>query len=53
MTVILPVVLYGYETWFRTLSEEHRLRIFDKRMLRKIPGLESDKVTGAGKQMYC
>jgi len=42
----LPVVLYGYEIWFLTLSEELRLRIFDKRMLRKILGLERDKVTG-------
>jgi hypothetical protein len=38
--------LYEYETWYLTLSEEHRLRIFDKRMLRKISGLERDKVTG-------
>ena len=45
----MPVVLYGYETWFLTLSEEHRLRIFGKRMLRKIPGLEREKVTGGWK----
>jgi hypothetical protein len=35
-TVILPVVLYGCETWFLTLREEHRLRVFENRVLRKI-----------------
>ena len=29
ITIILPVVLYGYETWLLTLGEEHRLRVFD------------------------
>jgi hypothetical protein len=37
-TVILPVVLYGCETWSLTLREEHRLRVFDKTVLRKIFG---------------
>jgi hypothetical protein len=37
-TVILPVVLYGCETWSLTLGEEHRLRVFENRMLRKIFG---------------
>jgi hypothetical protein len=37
-TVISPVVLYGYETWSLTLREEHRLRIFENRVLRKIFG---------------
>jgi hypothetical protein len=32
--VILPVVLYGCETWSLTLGEEHRLRVFEKRMLK-------------------
>jgi hypothetical protein len=43
-TVILPVVLYGYETWSLTLREEHRLRVFDKRVLRRIfaPKREED-----------
>jgi hypothetical protein len=35
-TVILPVVLYGCETWSPTLREEHRLRVFENRMLRKL-----------------
>jgi hypothetical protein len=33
-TVILPVVLYGYETWSLTLRDEHRLRVFENRVLR-------------------
>jgi hypothetical protein len=37
-TVILPVVLYGCETWSLTLREEHRLRVFENRVLRKIFG---------------
>jgi hypothetical protein len=37
-TVILPVVLYGYETWSLTVREEHRLRVFENRVLRRIFG---------------
>jgi hypothetical protein len=37
-TVILPVVLYGCETWSFTLREEHRLRVFENRVLRRIFG---------------
>jgi hypothetical protein len=37
-TVILPVVLYGCETWTLSLWEEHRLRVFENRVLRKIFG---------------
>jgi hypothetical protein len=37
-TVILPVVLYGCETWSLTLGEEHRLRVFENRVLSKIFG---------------
>ena len=35
-TIILPVVFYGCETWSLTLREEHRLRVFEKRVLRRI-----------------
>jgi len=45
-TMILPFVLYGCETWSPTVSEEHRLRVFENRMLRKIFGPTRDKVTG-------
>jgi hypothetical protein len=37
-TIILPVVLYGCETWSVKLSEEHRLRVIEIRLLRKIFG---------------
>jgi hypothetical protein len=37
-TVILPVVLYGCETWSLTLREEHRLRVFENRVQRRIFG---------------
>jgi hypothetical protein len=41
--VILPVVLYGCETWSLTLREEHRLRIFENRVLRRIFGPEREE----------
>jgi hypothetical protein len=43
-TVILPVVLYGCKTWSLTLEEEHKLRVFDNRVLRNIsaPKREED-----------
>ena len=37
-TIILPVVLYGCETWSLTLREEHRLRVFENRVLRRVFG---------------
>jgi hypothetical protein len=40
------VVLYGCETWFLTLREEHRLRVFEKRMLRRIFGPKKDEIIG-------
>jgi hypothetical protein len=44
-SIILPVVLYGWETWSLILREEHRLRVFENRVLRKISGLERDELT--------
>ena len=38
-TIILPVILYGCETWSFTLREEHRVRVFENRVLRRILGL--------------
>jgi hypothetical protein len=37
-TIILPVVLYGCETWSLTLREERRLRVFENRVLRRMLG---------------
>ena len=45
-TIILPVVLYGCETWSLTLREECRLRVFENRVLRRILGPKMDEVTG-------
>jgi hypothetical protein len=43
-TIILPVVLYGCETWILILREEHKLRVFENRVLRRIFGeRKSDK----------
>jgi hypothetical protein len=47
-TIILPVVLYGCETWSLTLREDHRLRVFENRVLRRIIGPKRDEVTGNG-----
>jgi hypothetical protein len=35
-TIILPVVLYGVQTWFVALRDERRLRVFQNRVLRRI-----------------
>jgi hypothetical protein len=45
-SIILPVILYGYETWSLTLREEHRLRVFEKKVLKRIFGPMRDEVTG-------
>jgi hypothetical protein len=51
-TIILPVVLYGCETWSLTLREEHRLRVFENRVLRRIFGPNRDQVTGEWRQLH-
>jgi hypothetical protein len=51
-TIILPVVLYGCETWSLTLREEHRLRVFENRVLRRIFGSKRDEVTGEWRKMH-
>ncbi|KAJ4432120.1 hypothetical protein ANN_20735 [Periplaneta americana] len=50
-TVILPVVLYGCETWTLTLREEHTLRVFENKVLRKIFGAKRDEVTGEWRKL--
>jgi hypothetical protein len=37
-TIILPVILYGCETWSLTIRKEHRLRVFENRVLRRVFG---------------
>jgi hypothetical protein len=51
-TIILPVVLYGCETWSLTLREERRLRVFENRVLRRIFGPKRDEVTGGWTKLH-
>jgi len=50
--IIFPVVLYGCETCSLTLREEHRLRVFEKRVLRKIFGPKRDEVTMEWRKLH-
>jgi hypothetical protein len=49
---MLSVVLYGYDTWYLTLREEHRLRVFENRVLRRIFGPKRDEVTGEWRKLH-
>jgi len=51
-TIILPVVLYGRETWLLTLREERRLRVFENRVLRRVFGPKRDQVTGKWRKLF-
>ncbi|KAJ4434068.1 hypothetical protein ANN_16387 [Periplaneta americana] len=51
-TVTLPVLLYGCETWTLTLREEHRLRVFENKVLRKIFLAKRDEVTGEWRKLH-
>jgi hypothetical protein len=44
--------MYGRETWSLTLREEHRLRVFERRMLRRTFGPKGDEVTGERRKLY-
>jgi hypothetical protein len=52
-TIILPVVLYGCETWSLTLREEQRLRVFENRiLLLRLFGPKKAKVTGGWRKLH-
>ena len=51
-TIILPVVLYGCETWSLTLREEHRLRVFENRVLRRVFRPKTDEVRGEWRKLH-
>jgi hypothetical protein len=51
-TIILPVVLYGCETWSLALREEHRLRVLGDRALRRRCGPKGDEVKGGWRNLY-
>jgi hypothetical protein len=46
------VVLYGYKTWSLTLRKEHRLRVFENRVLRRIFGPKRVDVTGGWRKLH-
>jgi len=49
---VLPVALYGCETWSLMLREERRLRVFENRVLRRILGHKRDEVTGEWRKLH-
>jgi hypothetical protein len=51
-TITLPVVLYGCETWSLALREEHGLRVFENRVLRRIFAPKRDEVTGEQRKLH-
>jgi hypothetical protein len=51
-TIILLVVLYDCETWYLTLKEEHILRVFDNRVLRRISGSRRHGATGDWRKLH-
>jgi hypothetical protein len=51
-TIILPMVLYGCETSFLSLREEHTLSVFEDRALRRIFGRKRDEVTGEWRKLH-
>jgi hypothetical protein len=51
-TIILPVVLYGCETWSLTLREERKLRLFENNVLKRIFGPRRDEVTGDWRRLH-
>jgi hypothetical protein len=50
-TIVLPLVLYGCETWSLTLREEHRQKVFENRVLRRIFGLKRNEVFGEWRKL--
>jgi PAS domain-containing protein len=52
ITIILPVVLYGCETWSLTWREGRRMRVYENRVFRRIFGPERDEVTGEWRRLH-
>jgi hypothetical protein len=50
--IILPVVLYGCETWSLTLREERRMILFENSLMRRIFGPKRDKITGEWRKLH-
>jgi hypothetical protein len=49
---MMPIILYACETWSLALREEHELRAFEKRVLRRIFGPKRDEVTGGWRKLH-
>jgi hypothetical protein len=49
---MLPLVSYGCESWLLRLREEHRMRVFENRVLRRIIGLDRDEVTEGWRKLH-
>ena len=50
--IILPVVLYGCETWWLTLREVRKLKVFENMVLRRIFGPRRDEVTVEWRRLH-
>ena len=50
-TVILSFILYGYENWSLTLKEEHLLRVFHSKVLRRIFGPKRVEIAGEWREL--
>jgi hypothetical protein len=51
-TIIFPVELYGCETWCLTVREEHRLKVFEDIVLRKVFGPKKDEAIGSLRKLH-
>jgi hypothetical protein len=51
-TIILPIVLYGRETWSLAVREEHKRRVFENRVLRRVFGTKRGGVTGRRRKLH-
>jgi hypothetical protein len=51
-TIIFSLVLYGCETWYLTLREEHRVRVFESRLLSRMFGQKRDEIIGNWRKLH-
>jgi len=51
-TIILPIVLFGCKNWYLKLRKDHRLRVFEKRVLRRIFGPKREEVNRGSREDY-
>jgi hypothetical protein len=51
-SIVLPVVLFGCETWSVTLRKEHRLRVFENKVLRRMFEPKREEVVGGWRKLH-